>query len=85
MPSAMTMPSGTMRSIWPLTMWAFGQLHGLVVIAVRFRDAGAAEIVVGRQLSPQLGVLDGIEVAPVLALHGLALRAGIEAPVDPPR
>ena len=57
-----------------------GKLHRLVIIPVGFRNPGAAEIVVGRQLLLQLGVLDVGEIRAILALHRLALLPGIQPP-----
>ena len=64
----------------PLDDMRIRELHRLVIIPVRFRDARAAEIVIGRQLLPQFGVLDVVEKGSVLALHRLAQRAGLETP-----
>ena len=57
-----------------------GELHRLVIVFVRLGNARTAEIIIGCELLLQLGVLDVVEIGPVLVLHGLALRPGVEAP-----
>src|SRR4029077_15752837 len=57
------------------------ELHRLVIVLVRFRDARAAEIIVGCDLLLQLGVFDVVEIGGELLLHRLALWPGFETPL----